>query len=209
MTTTTTTTTRLYDGDTFEQGGYTFRVRYERDDFMGEPWKEHDGHGPVSDWTRRAKRPGERVLVQDHGSRRYYDFAEAIQIARRDDWGPEHCAVCGAEAGGIGTAAYGTIHASEPADHPFTAESKGATAARAAERDFAYLRGWCADEWEWTSVTVQQLEDGEPTGEPESLSGIDGDHDHGQYLTSVARELASELLARIEVDEPDVIRSEN
>jgi hypothetical protein len=202
---------RLYDGDTFDHRGYTFRVRYERDDYMGEPWTEHDGHGSVSEWTSREKRPGERILVRDThgGSRRYYDFAAAVETARRDDWGPVHCAVCGAEAGGIGTAAYGTIHASEPTDHPFKAESKGATAARAAERDFEYLRSWCADEWEWTSVTVQQLENGRPTGEPESLSGIDGDQDNGQYLTSVAYELADELMTRIEVDDPDVVVSEN
>jgi hypothetical protein len=32
------------------------------DDLNDPPWERADGHGPVSDWTRREKRPGERVL---------------------------------------------------------------------------------------------------------------------------------------------------
>jgi hypothetical protein len=74
---------------TCEVDGFKVTARIERDDHTGAPWKEHDGHGPVSDWTRRAKRPGERVLNDDRGSKRFYDFAEAVRIARRDGWGGE------------------------------------------------------------------------------------------------------------------------
>lgn len=35
----------LYDGDTFEHSGYTFRVQFKRDDDTGPPWEECDGHG--------------------------------------------------------------------------------------------------------------------------------------------------------------------
>jgi hypothetical protein len=58
------------------------------DDTTGEPWKEHDGHGPITDWVTRAKRSGERILTQDGNSYRYYDVAEATRIAKRDGWGP-------------------------------------------------------------------------------------------------------------------------
>lgn len=67
---------------------WTFTARIVDDEHMGPPWEEHDGHGPVSEWTTRAKRPGERVLNTDGSSRRYYDFQEAVKIAKRDGWGP-------------------------------------------------------------------------------------------------------------------------
>jgi hypothetical protein len=201
----------VYDGDTFTHRGYSFKVTHARDEFMGEPWKEHDGHGEVSEWTSRDKAPGERVLIEDRGrSRRYYDVAGAVRTARRDQWGAVCCASCGQEAGGIGTPAYGTVHAIEPADHPFVREPRGATAARAVEADFKYLRGWCLDEWSWTCVDVVLLDErGRATDERESLGGIDGDHDGGKYLTEVAYELADEIVSRLEVAEPDVIKSVN
>jgi len=78
------------DGDiiTTEQDGFKITARIEHDEYAGMPWSREDGHGPVSDWTRRAKRPGERILCQDRQSYRYYDFEEAVKIAKRDGWGP-------------------------------------------------------------------------------------------------------------------------
>lgn len=78
------------DGDTstVERDGYVVTATVVRDDDMGAPWENEDGHGPVSRWTSRPKRPGERVLNVDRGSYRYYDFAEAVKIAKRDGWGP-------------------------------------------------------------------------------------------------------------------------
>jgi hypothetical protein len=73
--------------DTLEVDGCTFAVYFEEDCDTGPPWEECDGHGPVSDWTTRDKHPGEMVLNQDRGSRRFYDFAEACKIARREQWG--------------------------------------------------------------------------------------------------------------------------
>ena len=72
--------------DIIEVDGLSFAVSMEYDDCMS-PWEEEDGHGPVSEWTNYSKHPGELVLNEDHGSRRYYDFAEACRIARRDGWG--------------------------------------------------------------------------------------------------------------------------
>lgn len=48
-----------------------------------------DGHGPVTAWTTRSKHPGELVINKDRGRARYYDFAEACRIARRDGWDAE------------------------------------------------------------------------------------------------------------------------
>lgn len=78
------------EGDTITctVDGYDVAARIERDNDTGAPWEAHDGHGPVTEWTSRAKRAGERVLAQDRGSFRYYDFAEAVRIAKRDGWGP-------------------------------------------------------------------------------------------------------------------------
>lgn len=170
---------RLYDGDTFEHRGYTFRVRYPRDEDMGEPWKEHDGHGIVSEWTRREKRPGERILIEDRGSRRYYAVAASTRIARRDGWG------CG-----------------EPSHTHLT---RGDEIVCAVEQDYQHLRAWCQDEWHWIGVVVT-LQDYEPE-ERESVWGIESSEE--QYLTETAYELADEILSRVEVDEPNVQLSEN
>ena len=56
------------------------------DSSSAAPWDEEDGHGPVSEWTTRAKRPGELILCEDRQSRRYYDFQAAVKMAR-DVWG--------------------------------------------------------------------------------------------------------------------------
>lgn len=75
-----------FDGDTFEREGHTFRVTHPLDDSTDAPWERADGHGPVSKWTRNAKRPGERVLCSDRGAQRYYDWQAACKLARRDGW---------------------------------------------------------------------------------------------------------------------------
>lgn len=78
-----------YDGDTFERGGHTFKVDHPYDDSSDAPWERCDGHGPVSDWTRRDKRPGERILCTEGTSRRYYDWQAACKLARADGWNAE------------------------------------------------------------------------------------------------------------------------
>ena len=162
---------RLYHGDQFEHGGRAFTVLFERDECLGAPWDEHGGHGVVSDWNTRDKAPGERVLCSDRNSRRYYDVEASLKIARRDQWG------CGDDS------------------HQHT--TKRAEAACAVDRDFDYLRRWCTDQWEWLVVTVTVIE-GDNAGELESLGGIDGDQDNGQYLTATAYELADQLNARLD-----------
>lgn len=125
--------------------GYSAEIEIERDEGTGEPWKEHDGHGPVSEWTTRDKNPGERVLVTDRNHRRYYDWAEAIKIAKRDGWDAE----------------------------PYGKGTKGEQAARAVERDYEYLRAWCNDEWHWIGYIVTVYDEGGNEVSKDSLWGID------------------------------------
>ena len=120
----------LYDDSIFEHDGHQFRVSFPFDADHGAPWDEEAGHGPVSDWTRRDKAPGERVLAVDHGSKRYYDFAAAVRIARRDGWDTP----------------------------PYGAGAPGERAARAAEADFARMRAWLADEWHYCGCFVTLLD---------------------------------------------------
>ncbi|NNM74764.1 hypothetical protein [Enterovirga aerilata] len=153
-------------------GGYTAQARIQYDDSMGEPWKEHDGHGPVTDWRRAsyrhgrpAKSPGERLLVSDGSNARFYDFAEAVRIALRDGWGCEG----GRKKG----------------------ETARAYAARAAEADFRRLQAWCSGEWHWCGVVVTVFKAGIELGSA-SLWGIESDA--GDYLAEVANELLPEAL---------------
>lgn len=145
---------------------FTFRVQFEEDIDSREPWSECDGHGPVSDWERREKRPGELVLNTDHGSKRFYDFAEACRIARRDGWNAQ--------------------------PYPTTPETKRQQAARAALADFEFLREWCNDQWRYVGVIVTLLDDeGEETNVSESLWGVE---DWNNYHHTTAKELAEGLL---------------
>lgn len=155
----------LYNGDTFQHEGLTFTFRIERDDSMGEPWKEHDGHGPVSDWTSRDKCPGEMLLNSDHhGMKRFYDFAAAVAMAKREGWN------------------------AKPYDVP--GETRGQRAHKAAMADFRRLAEWCNDQWEWVGVIVTC--DDLPGVPSESLWGIESDA--GECLETVARELAGQII---------------
>jgi hypothetical protein len=158
-------------GDTFEMEGLNFRVTIERDDDMGAPWDNSDGHGPVSGWTTRPARPGERVLCVDRNSKRYYDVSAAMELAKRDGWD---------------SAPYG-----EPG------ETEGQRAARAVTSDFEYLRRWCADLWFYVCVGVQVVDaDGNEVSHPHAatngfLCGVESDS--GEYIGEVVNQLADEV----------------
>lgn len=74
----------------------------------------------------------------------------------------------------------------------------GATDIQAAvQADFDRMRGWLNDDWWWVGVCVQQLDkDGCPTGEVESLWGIESDSP--DYHKEVSEELADQLLGPLE-----------
>ncbi len=157
-----------YAGDTRAAdlpGGLTARVTVEYDHDAGTPWDRECGHGPVSEWTRRDKRPGERVLCDDHGARRYYDFAAAVATARTDGWDAP----------------------------PYGTGTPGQRAARAAEADFARLRAWCRDDWQYVGLVVTiYAEDVELASA--SLWSIESDSD-ADYLNETIAELLAEAMA--------------
>lgn len=148
---------------TVEHGGITYTATIECDWDTGAPWEEHDGHGPVSNWTTRAKMPGELILSTDGPHKRYYDFAEACRIARRDGWG---------------CTPYDTI------------ETPRQCASRAAMADYEALRAWCDDEWFWCGIVVTATVDDCPLAS-DSLWGIECNYtgSDNSYLLDVANEL--------------------
>ena len=166
-----------------EKHGYTFEVETQPDEHMQAPWKEHDGHGPVSDWRPEdSKRPEERILHQDRSSCLFYDWDEAVQIAKRDGWGT--------------------------ADGRQPGETAGAYAVRAVQADYDYLARYCRGDWSYVDVIVTLLdEDGRPTEEREVLGAVE--NIDTKYVLEVANDLIDEILARIEVAQPDVVLSEN
>ena len=160
-----------YRTETRESGTMRFRVEWFFDADTDAPWDREDGHGPVSDWTTRAKRPGEMILTRDRGSHRFYDFAEAVKIAKRDGWNTE----------------------------PYQWPSKGARAHAAALADFNYLRRWCADYWHYCGIVVTLLDaDGDPDSVDASLWGIeDGLPGSSQYHEDVIQDLIAECVDHI------------
>lgn len=68
--------------ETFTHKDHEFSLELRVDCDAGKPWEREDGHGVISEWTRRAKHPGELILCQDRDSYRYYDFAQTCKIAR-------------------------------------------------------------------------------------------------------------------------------
>lgn len=117
--------------ESIEHLGHTISLKWYQDLDCAPPWEDEDGHGPVSEWTSRDKRPGERVLHSDRHSKRYYDFAEAVRIAKRDGWDAP----------------------------PYKTGTKGQQAVRAAEADYEFLRRWCNDDWCWVGyvITIEDL----------------------------------------------------
>lgn len=144
----------------FEHKGLKFRYEAFPDDCYGPPWKEEDGHGPVSDWERRKKLPYEWILREDRGSYLYYDSKEALETALKEGWGPK--------------------------DPALTPRQNAAKAVRA---DFEYLRGWCNDDWRYVGVRVILLDvDGEDTEEYSTLGGVHSDYVE-DYLKELAEEV--------------------
>lgn len=204
----------LHDNDIIEHDGARFRVEFPYDNSRSTPWENEDGHGPVSDWTTRAKRSGEIELCSDHSSKRYYDFAEACRIARHDGWGflpgrletvQDHDGQWHAYVRNLGNGKLTQLEAKDPdinaairsiyAQHRATMSARE-YAAGAAMRDFDRLRAWCNDQWQYVGVVVELVDDNnEPTGETESLWGLESDDAEGMEET--AHELADEIIHRL------------
>lgn len=182
----------------------------EPDHGSAAPWEECDGHGPVSDWTSRAKLPGELVLSVDRNMRRYYDFATACKMARQDGWGyapgkltvekfpngqwqarfapwpyapSEHCYVATAGSQGDAIALLYANHRATMNERDY--------AAKAAMSDYEYLRKWCNDEWHYIGVIVTASRNGIELGNA-SLWCIESHSD--DYIESVIADLTEEAI---------------
>lgn len=165
--------------ETREHNGLTFKVEHVYDLNADAPWDAEDGHGPVSKWRHEdSKRAGERVLHRDRRSCLFYDFAEAVKIAKRDGWGLSEERL-GKLARRLGR---------DP--------KPGEVRAEAVEADFERLRAYCDNEWTYIGVAVVLLDaNGRTTHETASLWGIESDA--GDYLEEVARDLMEEVADRI------------
>jgi hypothetical protein len=152
---------------TFEHGGRTFVMRIERDETMGEPWKVHDGHGVVTEWTETAPDEAARILVSDRYSHRFYDVTASLKRAQAERWDAP----------------------------PYGQGNSHEQAARAVEADYQRMRAWCNDEWYWVGVVVHlqcPTCGSEHPGKQDSHWGIESDSD-ADYFDTVARELAEEI----------------
>lgn len=210
----------VYDGNveerTIDGRVYRVRINVHFDEDMGAPWEEHDGHGTVSDWTTRDKRPGEWVLSSERGSKRYYDAEEANQIAEADGWGLQEeqkvellnrlakprivrravgKATVEHRHGGLMQAFHrATETVTIPGRDPNKPLTAGEIRAEAVRRDFEYLRAWANDQWHFAGVIVTVLGDDEdeddqvPTDFHHALWGI-ADCD-----PTYAREVADDLI---------------
>jgi hypothetical protein len=123
--------------------GYAVRIRINPDTSTKAPWDSSDGHGPVSGWLKRDKKPGEWVLNAHCGDHRFYDAAEATRIAERDSWG------LGADAIQELVARLKKADASEL--------TRGEIIAEAVRRDYELLREWCNDEWPCIGLTAELI----------------------------------------------------
>lgn len=156
-----------YETRAIEQNGKTYRVEFIFDSDMGAPWEEHDGHGVVSDWESRDKKPGEVVIASDRGSKRFYDVAATTRIAKRDKWG-----VSDADTSNM---------------------TRAQITALAVQRDMERMRDWCNGDWYWCGVSVFPLTaDGdELRSKTESLWGIESDAE--EYFDEVIADLIAQI----------------
>lgn len=207
--------------DPITRDGFTVTFKIAPDSDYGTPWENEDGHGPVSDWQRSScmtgypsKRPGQLVLCTDHGSSRFYDFAAACRIARRDSWGVAPYSLTwerGALSHGLTrctgiwfdaarnlesftsdwhddrNAAIAQIYAMHRAT--MTPREYAALAARA---DYDRLSNWCDDRWHYCGVIATVTRAG-ITLATASLWGIESDSPQSHFA-EIAADLTDEAL---------------
>lgn len=161
----------VYQTDTRVVCGRKVRIEWHVDAHMGPPWKECDGHGPVTEWLPRdSKRPGWRVLVSDHGAHRFYDWEEATKIAKREGWG-------------LGIDEFTKLMC-ELRRVP-TAKQ---VCERAVKNNYEWLWGWCNDEWRWCGIVVIDIQ----SDVERSLWGIESTNEHG-YHEGIITDLVEDM----------------
>jgi len=156
--------------------GFTLTASVRRNEFMGPPWIEHDGHGIVSEWTARDKKPSERILCREGRSRRYYDVNASMDKAEKEGWDAA----------------------------PYGQGTKRQQAARAVEEDFKNLKAWCDDQWYWVDIRIDARRNGVFIYDCVAIEmGLRSDG--GEYLAEVANELIHDAIAEAEIRRRDMI----
>ena len=152
--------------------GNKFKIELAYDYIVDKPWEWCAGHGEVSEWTTRDKKPGEVVLCIDGRSRLYYDMQGAVKLARREGWDTE----------------------------PYNTGTKGEQARRAAQSDFENLRAWCDGKWWYAILRVVMLDDEgeELAGYDEYLGSVEDGYSKkfAGYVMECAQELAQQIETR-------------
>lgn len=157
-----------YKTETIEQHGAIYLVEWFYDDDADAPWDHSDGHGPVTDWERRDKRPGELILSSDRGYKRFYDFAGAMRIAKRDGWNAP----------------------------PYAFSSPGEQAQAAVMADYKHLRRWCDDQWFYCGIVVTMLDDdGEKTDVSDSIWCVE---ENGHYSAGYHASIIQDIISQCE-----------
>ena len=148
--------------------GNKFKIELAYDYIVDKPWEWCDGHGEVSEWTTRDKKPGEVVLCIDGISRLYYDMQGAVKLARRE-W------------------------VSKDSENTL-----GQNAVKAAQADFENLRAWCDGKWWYAILRVVMLDDAgeELDGYDEYLDSVEDGY--GKKFAVGVMECAQELAEDIE-----------
>lgn len=177
----------LYEDTVFEHAGLKFKYRTEPDLDSGPPWKESEGHGPVSEVryssTGPKLRPGERLLQLDRGYYLAYDWQAATAAAKADGWG------LGKEA---------LLKLEKALGRKPTA---GDIREAAVQSDFDFLHGWCNDKWYYVGVIVTlQIEDEhahlvEDEDFTNSLWCVENGDDN--YIEEVVLQLADEIASTV------------
>lgn len=163
-----------YQTDTRVVCGRKVRIEWQYDQHSGEPWKECDGSGPVSEWRPKdSKKPGERELLRDGASRRFYDWEAAIKQARKEGWG-------------LGINGY-TALMCELRRVPTAKQVRE----RAVKNNYEWLWDWCHDNWHWCGIVVIDIQ----SGVERSLWSIESTNEHGYH-----EEIITDLVEDMYVD---------
>lgn len=172
--------------------GYSLRIKIYADEHHDAPWDSSEGHGPVTDWETRDKRPGEWILSESRNSYRFYDAAEAIRHAWRYGWGldPDDTIAL--------------VRKLKKADS--SELTRGEIIAEAVRLDYAFLKGWCDDEWHYLEYKVDLIHEDEE-GEVPTIKELDTSC-WGFESTKEGREdMLGEAISQAEDEAKDFLQS--
>ena len=143
-------------------------VKFYYDSDAEAPWEDCEGTGKVRCANSRSdKKPGEVSIHHNRDGVWLYDFAGAIEIAKRDGWG------C-------------------PSDVDPTDLTKRQIALAAVKADLTYLQGWLENRWWYVGIECTILDENGEEAFQESLWRVETYKD---YHLEEARHMAENLAA--------------